>query len=126
MAATICRPLVFIITDGDPTEDWKPAAATLRSRTIHQPYHIVGLALGGKVRLDVLERVATAVLILEGKLDRLEAGLQDYFAWIPEVVRATSESRTAELPPGPNVLPRIPDPPPTLSWRRGDAEQASG
>lgn len=42
------------------------------------------------MRLDVLDRVATAVLILDGKLDRLEAGLQDYFAWIPEVVRATA------------------------------------
>jgi uncharacterized protein YegL len=89
------RPFVFLLTDGEPDvpprDDWRTPAAELRMRRLHQPLHIVGLAIGDDANVDLISEVATVVL----KIDRdFQRSLEDYFDWVSESVSLAAATLT--------------------------------
>jgi len=82
------KPLVFMMTDGNPTDSWQNAAATLKARTTAKPV-IIALACGNGVDESILKDVANVVLKMENVTpDALEV----YFQWLSQSVGIASTS----------------------------------
>jgi uncharacterized protein YegL len=101
------RPLVFMLTDGDPTDEWESVAEQLKARTEKKPGTIVALACGEAVDLATLEQIADHVLRMEDvTVDRL----RDFFKWVSASVSGASVSAEAaehlstKFPPLPEGL----------------------
>lgn len=103
------RPLVFLLTDGQPSDEWEAPAAYLRHRTVHVPLHIIGLAIGDDAREEQIAQVATVVLKIDGDLPNR---LREYFDWVAETVILATEQQSGQQPPseegGTPALPRLP------------------
>jgi uncharacterized protein YegL len=95
------RPLIFLMTDGMPTDSWEAAAdSIMRSR----PGNFIACAAGAGVDENVLKRVTEVVV----RLNDLEPDtLKQFFKWISASVTATSRSVAAK--PGDAV--DLPEPP---------------
>lgn len=90
------RPLVYLLTDGQPSDEWQAEAARLRTRVAHAPLHIIGLAIGDDAKVDQIVQVATVVLKIDGDLrDRL----REYFDWVAESVIQMAEQQRVQQGP---------------------------
>ncbi len=95
------RPLVFILTDGAPTDDWREAAAVLKTT---KPANIIACAAGAYADTTVLKEITECVLMM----NTLSAGdLAQFFAWVSSSVKMSSKSLDAK--PGANI--ELPPPP---------------
>ena len=95
------KPLVFILTDGAPTDDWRNAAAELKNA---KPANIIACAAGAYADTTVLKEITDCVLMM----NNLSAGdLAQFFAWVSISVKMSSKSLDAK--PGANI--ELPPPP---------------
>jgi uncharacterized protein YegL len=81
------RPLVFLLSDGDPTDHWRTPLQTLRSRKQTKIGTFIALACGKSVRQDVLKEIADVVLVMDTVTSD---ALQAYFRWISASVGTAS------------------------------------
>ncbi len=102
------KPLVFILTDGVPTDEWREAAAMLKST---KPANIIACAAGSCADTSVLKEITDSVLLM----NNLSAGdLAQFFAWVSSSVKLSSKSLDAkpgagiELPPPPQGFVIVP------------------
>jgi uncharacterized protein YegL len=51
------KPLVFIFTDGDPTDDWRPPAQALKQRTVAKMANIIAVGCGPNVNMANLKEI---------------------------------------------------------------------
>lgn len=56
------KPLIFIFTDGEPTDDWEAHAATVKQR---RPGNLIAVACGEKADPDVLKHCTETVLVMK-------------------------------------------------------------
>ncbi len=115
------QPLVFLITDGSPSEpqkeDWEAQAKRLKERAHHKPLHVVALALGEDANVIVLRKIASDTVMVTGDLAQLETALAQNFDWVADTVVATFDAYTTmhgqtpnnPLPQYPQTLSRAPD-----------------
>lgn len=95
------KPLVFILTDGQPTDTWDAEAQKLRARTTAA--NIIALGIGHDADDQVLQAVAGTVLKMENVTgDNLRA----FFQWVSQSVQTASkaaqgQAQAAQLPPPP-------------------------
>lgn len=95
------KPLVFILTDGAPTDDWRPAAEELKST---HPANIIACAAGAYADTTVLRELTECVLMM----NNLSAGdLAQFFTWVSSSIKMSSKSLDAK--PGANI--ELPPPP---------------
>lgn len=95
------KPLVFILTDGAPTDEWREAAAELKST---HPANIIACAAGAYADTKILKEITDCVLFM----NNLSAGdLSQFFAWVSSSVKMSSKSLDAK--PGANI--ELPPPP---------------
>lgn len=102
------RPLVFLLTDGAPTDDFRSAAAELKST---KPANIIACAAGSYADTTVLKEITDNVLLM----NNLSAGdLAQFFAWVSGSIKMSSKSLDAkpgaamELPPPPQGFVIVP------------------
>jgi uncharacterized protein YegL len=97
------KPLVFIMTDGQPTDSWESAADSIKSKRIG---NIIACAAGPGANSSLLKRITDAVV----ELSSLQPDqLKQFFKWVSASIKTTSakiESPAAEgapvgLPPPP-------------------------
>lgn len=82
------KPLVFLMTDGMPTDDYKKAAEQLKSRQHAKPV-IIALGCGSGADTSALKDVAQVVL----KMDNMTSDqIQEYFQWLSQSVGTASVS----------------------------------
>jgi uncharacterized protein YegL len=86
------RPLVFLLTDGKPTDPWERAADELRAEA---PARLVALA-AGQADEGNLRRLTEAVLPLT---DLRPDSLRAYFQWVAQAVRQAVRHPSPEEPP---------------------------
>jgi uncharacterized protein YegL len=107
------KPLVFLLSDGHPTDDWEKVAdeigAKVRSNKMFAKF--VALAAGSNADTAVLKRLTDDVLVThELKPDALKA----YFKWVTQSIVETSRSVDAgageylKLPPPPASIEIVP------------------
>lgn len=85
------KPLIFLMTDGRPTDTWEPAANAIRSRPKQKVATIIALGCGGAGVVDenILRRVADHVLLMENvSADQIT----QFFKWVSQSVSTASKS----------------------------------
>lgn len=102
------KPLVFIITDGTPTDDWEEQADALKNSGTA---NIIACAAGSNANTKVLKAVTDNVLMM----NTLSAGdFSKFFRWVSSSVKMTSVSVDARpdsavhLPPAPDGFVIVP------------------
>ena len=102
------KPLVFILTDGAPTDEWQTAAENLKAS---KPANIIACAAGAAADTRVLKQITENVVMM----NNLSAGdLSQFFAWVSGSIKMSSNSLDAkpggaiELPPPPQGFVIVP------------------
>lgn len=101
------RPLVFIMTDGVPTDDWQRGLTEFNKQ---KKGVVVACAAGGGADTSILKQITENVL----SLDVADSGsISKFFAWVTASIGVSSErvegagtdvSGFNELPPPPSEL----------------------
>jgi uncharacterized protein YegL len=100
------KPLVFLMTDGQPTDTWESAADSLKQKKIT---NIIACAAGPAADSSVLKRVTEMVVELNNVQPE---SLKAFFKWVSSSIKTTSQSiqTSADAPVS------LPPPPPTIQF----------
>lgn len=97
------RPLVFLLTDGQPTDDWLPPAQRLKALGLT----VVACAAGPAADVDLLRQITENVI----ELKDLEPGsLRVFFQYVSNSIRVASRSVLRSPEGAPLALPEPPSP----------------
>lgn len=109
------KPLVFLLTDGQPTDDWEGAASLFRKGEGGMLANLLAIGCGPDVDIQVLYAVTDHVLLMS---DLTPESIQRFFVWLSMSVQSVSvrtysggESDSINLPkppPGINAAPEVP------------------
>ncbi|MDB9313126.1 VWA domain-containing protein [Spirulina sp. CS-785/01] len=100
------KPLVFLMTDGMPTDRWQQAADRLQKQ---RTGNIIACAAGSSADEQLLKRITEIVV----KLDNLQPDtLKAFFQWVSSSIQATSNSVVQVMEDAPVDLP---PPPPQIA-----------
>jgi uncharacterized protein YegL len=101
------KPLVFLLTDGQPTDDWEPAAAALRQANNPKIANIYAIGCGPDVDPDNLRQVTDIVLMLN---DVTPEAIRKFFVWLSASVQTASTRVQEGAAPGQEVgMPALPE-----------------
>jgi uncharacterized protein YegL len=93
------RPWIFLITDGEPTDAWKPAAARVKEGEARKEFAFFSVGVEG-ADFDVLGRIGTRQpLTLKG------TNFRELFVWLSQSQRSVSQST-----PGQEDQVKLPSP----------------
>ena len=103
------KPLVFLMTDGMPTDAWENAADEIKQAKID---NLIAFAAGSSANVDNLKRITDVVL----KSDELSSGaLKAFFQWMSQSILRTGKSvqimaqgTPVDLPPPPPQIQIVP------------------
>jgi uncharacterized protein YegL len=98
------KPLVFLLTDGMPTDDWEKAAARLRGIAGRHPANLVAIGCGEEPDPYVLMQASGNVLMMRDDPE----SFRRLFQWISSSITITSKA-VANPDPGPVSLDKLPD-----------------
>lgn len=96
------KPLVFVMTDGRPTDEWKGAAADLKRRKLN----IIGCAAGEQADEQMLKDLSEIVVKLS---DTNTKTMQSFFAWVTQSAKVMSMSVGTASSAGVSVPPPNPN-----------------
>jgi uncharacterized protein YegL len=94
------KPLVFLLSDGRPTDGWKLAIQELRARKTCPLGNFIALGCGPKADLETLSKIANVTLAM-GQFDPEQ--LKGFFKWVSQSISMVSQSlakaeKSANLP----------------------------
>jgi len=99
------KPLIFIMTDGQPTDSWEAAADRVKAKRIG---NIIACAAGPGANSAMLKRITESVV----ELSNLQPDqLKMFFKWVSASVKTTS-TRLGNTPAGDATQDALPPPPP--------------
>jgi len=99
------RPLVFILTDGVPTDTWEEQARRLKA---DKPANIIACGAGADASIEVLKQITDNVIML----NNLSAGdLSQFFKWVSDSIKLSSNALDAK----PDQPIDLPAPPPAFT-----------
>ncbi len=102
------KPLVFIMTDGVPTDSWQNGLAEFRKSKVA---YTVACAAGGSADTTVLKQITENVV----KLDEADgASIAKFFAWVSASIGVTS-TKVEDFGKEVGGLSELPPPPPELN-----------
>ena len=80
------KPLVFLMTDGQPTDNWEMAADSLKRKKVG---NIIACAAGSGADSQILKRITEVVVEIHNlQPDSLRA----FFKWVSSSIKTTSQS----------------------------------
>jgi uncharacterized protein YegL len=98
------KPLVFLLTDGQPTDNWEPAAEALRRANNPKIANIYAVGCGPDVDSDVLRQVTDIVLMMP---EMSPDAFKKFFVWLSASVQSAS-TRLGEGGNQPIEMPALP------------------
>lgn len=98
------KPLVFLLTDGMPTDEWEAPAARLRAMAGQHPANLIAIGCGEEVGPYVLMQVSGNVLLMRDDPE----SFRRLFQWISSSITVTSKA-IASPDPGPVSLDKLPE-----------------
>ena len=98
------KPLIFLMTDGEPTDRWEDAADAIKAK---KPGNFIACAAGAGADDAVLKRITTIVVKLS---DLQPEALKQFFQWVSASVATTS---TGVSNRGESEI-KLPAPPPEI------------
>ncbi|ODH01465.1 tellerium resistance protein TerY [Nostoc sp. KVJ20] len=100
------KPLVFLMTDGEPTDTWQQAASELKEK---KPANIIACAAGSDANEYTLKQITEIVV----KLNDLQPDtLKAFFKWVSQSIKQTSQSVAQVM--ADNAPVNLPPPPPQI------------
>jgi uncharacterized protein YegL len=97
------KPLVFLMTDGQPTDNWESAANALRAANNPKIANIYAIGCGEDVDVDALRRITDNVIMADTSIDVF----RKMFVWLSSSIQASI--KVAE-PGGPSAGEAVPLP----------------
>ena len=94
------KPLIFLMTDGAPTDKWAPFADALKSK---KPGNFIACAAGAQADEATLKRITDVVVRLN---DLQPDALKQFFKWVSASVTTTSTNVAKSG--APMALPALP------------------
>lgn len=98
------KPLIFLLTDGMPTDSWEKSADALKKS---RPGNMIACAIGSDADETVLKRITETVVRME---DVQPDTFKAFFKWVSSSIKITSQSVNASG----NAPVNIPSPPPAI------------
>ena len=100
------KPIVFLLTDGQPTDDWQVGLDKFREKTKGIAANIIGIGCGDDVDLSVLTTITPNVLLMKNTSPGYFGA---FFKWVSASVSTASVSANQEggktgLPAPPGTL----------------------
>jgi uncharacterized protein YegL len=84
------RPWIFLVTDGEPTDDWRPAAAKVREGEKNKAFAFFAVGVEG-ANCDVLKQISVRKpLPLKGY------SFREMFVWLSQSQRSVSHSNPGQ------------------------------
>lgn len=99
------KPLVFLFTDGQPTDDWEPAVQALRAANQPKIANIYAIGCGPDVDTDILREITDIVFKMDGT--SAEAW-RKVFVWLSASVSSASVKLTSGDGVAPIEMPTLP------------------
>ena len=100
------KPLIFLFTDGVPTDEWRAPAQEVKQRTQAKMANIIAIGCGPDVNVNTLKEITESVMLMEN----VNSGdFQRLLAWISQSVKSASKARQSG---DPNAQTEITLPPP--------------
>ncbi|MBC7795379.1 MAG: VWA domain-containing protein [Pyrinomonadaceae bacterium] len=84
------RPWIFLITDGDPTDEWRQVISQIQTGEEHKSFLFFALAVNN-ARLDVLRQISVREPV---KLNGIQ--FRPLFRWLSDSLKAVSHSNPNE------------------------------
>lgn len=102
------KPLVFIMTDGQPTDDWEKALDEFRTVKTGM---VIACAVGPQADTEVLKKITEIVV----SLDTADCStLGAFFKWVSASI-STSSKKVDLTKADSNVISELPPPPPQIT-----------
>lgn len=102
------KPLVFLLTDGQPTDHWQNEAQRLHTRAAGRVVNVIGLGIGDDADMGTLQQICTSVLHMNNASPE---NIRAFFAWVSDSIKTASravqgpgDSHEAQLPPLPGGI----------------------
>ncbi|MDM8568390.1 VWA domain-containing protein [Thiotrichales bacterium HSG1] len=101
------KPLVFLMTDGIPTDSWEAEAKEFRSKRLA---NLIAFAAGTKANIDNLQQITDIIL----KTEEISAGtIKMFFQWMSQSIIHTGKTiqvmpKEIDLPPPPPHIQIVP------------------
>lgn len=101
------KPLVFLLTDGEPTDDFQAGLGELKARQSKKPANIIALGCGSQVNTQILQQITSNVMLLDNVNTET---LKSFFKWVSASVQTSSRGvgtpgaaaqPAVQLPPAP-------------------------
>jgi uncharacterized protein YegL len=105
------RPLVFLFTDGAPTDEWRSSLQKLHGRDGIKLGTIVALGCGPQVNTLILKEITGEVLLMQ---DTSSDGIRQFFKWVSASIQKTSQKMETRTEDG-SALDMLPLPP-VMKW----------
>ena len=83
------RPLVFILTDGEPTDDWKDAREKIRQRESAKVCKVITVGCGPYFNQQKLSEIAIGDTF---NMDNDDASFHKFFEWVSTMVKSDVKS----------------------------------
>lgn len=100
------KPLIFLMTDGQPTDSWEREADNVKQKRLG---NVIACAAGAGADENLLKRVTETVV----KLNNLQPDtLKAFFKWVSSSIKTTSQS-VAQVAAG--APTNLPPPPPQIT-----------
>ena len=81
------KPLIFLLTDGQPTDDWEEAADAVKQGDGSKFANIIAIGCGPDVDIRSLYRITDSVLLMP---DLTAESIRKFFVWLSTSVQAVS------------------------------------
>jgi uncharacterized protein YegL len=83
------RPIVMLLSDGDPTDDWQTVAAECKSAESAHKVNVMPIGIGGQANKTIL-----AAFSNKGALNLSGLKFKELFIWLSRSIQAVSRTTT--------------------------------
>lgn len=101
------KPLVFLMTDGEPTDSWESYAQAVKRRTERKTANIIAVGCGDGVNTNTLKQITEVVLLMR---DMTTDAMQAFFKWVSDSIQTASDKADAGVANGTGVQLGAPPP----------------
>lgn len=105
------KPLVFILTDGEPTDEWQTPRQEIQERQKRKVLNVITVGCGPGINEQNLKAIAIGPTF---RMDNSEASFKTFFQWVSQSVK--SVSKVVSQPGGGGQPMALPNPGPQIQY----------